>query len=286
LLSVLYSPVAIASSYNETRAGWYDANSEVQLGPAPAVVNLSTTERLQFAGWLENSSDSPNLSYTILVDRPRNITLSYNTQYYLNVQSAYGATTGSGWYNQGATATFTASTSAGTWPITYTLTGWTVNPPNEAAISNGDSWTVIVNAPYVVQAQWSTNYLPLIMLFVAATVGGTGLIGALVGYRRGLFRRTHPMNPPEKGQAAPPIQTSSTVCSNCGNTVATPAGFCDNCGLRMREIQGSSLDDAVYDYIVRHEGVISLSSASAELGVPVGQIKKVAERLKAEGRLS
>ena len=286
LLSVIYSPAAVANSYNETHAGWYDANSEVQLGPAPAVVNLSTTDRLQFAGWLENGSDSPNLLYTVLLDIPRNVTLSYNTQYYLNVQSAYGATTGSGWYNQEAKATFTASTSAGTWPITYTLTGWTVTPPNEAAISNGDAWTIIVNAPYVVQAQWSMNYLPLIMLFVAATVAGTGVIGAVVGYRRGLFGRPHPMVPPAKSQGAASIPPSSTVCSNCGNTVATPAGFCDNCGSTMREAQDTSLDDAVYDYIVRHEGVISLSSASAELGMPVGELKKIAERLKAEGRLS
>jgi hypothetical protein len=129
------------------------------------------------------------------------------------------------------------------------------------------------------------NYLPLIMLFAAATIAGTGVIGAVVGYKRGLFGRPRSTKPPEKSQAATSLP-ASTVCGNCGNTVATVAGFCDHCGSPIREAQDSSLDDVVYDYIVRHEGVISLSSASAELGIPVEQLKKIADRLKTEGRLS
>jgi hypothetical protein len=46
------------------------------------------------------------------------------------------------------------------------------------------------------------------------------------------------------------------------------------------------LDDKVYDYIVKHEGVISLSAASAELGIPVDELKEIAERLKNQGRLA
>ena len=285
LLSIVYSPASVVDSYNETHAGWYDANSEVQLGPAPTVLNLNSTERMQFAGWLGNGSDSPNLSYTVLVDQPRNVILSYNAQYYLDVESTYGATTGSGWYKDGATATITAPASAGAWPITYTLTGWTVNPPNEAVNGNGEPWTIIVNAPYVVQAQWSMNYLPLIMLFVAATVAGTGVVGATLGIRRGLFKRPHRTNNPRKSQSTL-TSTPSSVCSNCGNTILRPGGFCDKCGSPLGEVEPSAIEDKVYEYIVSHEGVISLSSASAELGIPVNELKKIAERLKTEGRLS
>ena len=46
------------------------------------------------------------------------------------------------------------------------------------------------------------------------------------------------------------------------------------------------LDDKVYDYIVKHEGVISLSTASAELGIPIEELKTITSRLKNQGRLA
>ena len=265
LLTVLYSSVDIVSSYNETHAGWYDENSEVQLGPVPTVINLGPSERLQFVGWSDNNSTSNNLSYSVLVDEPRNVTLTYAAQYYINVQSAYGMTSGSGWYAKGATATINAPTSSGTWPISYTLTGWTVNPPTQAVNNDGDSWTLLVNAPYVVQAQWSINYFPLILVFVGATIGVTGALSVGVGYKRGLFSRKHAAVRPTKAQA------SSSTTSVAAPSVPT---------------QASAEEERVYDYIVNHQGVISLSAASKDLGLPVGRLKEIAERLKTEGRLT
>jgi hypothetical protein len=46
------------------------------------------------------------------------------------------------------------------------------------------------------------------------------------------------------------------------------------------------LEGRVYDYIVKHDGVISLSKASQDLGLPVEEIKKVTESLKKEGLLT
>jgi hypothetical protein len=47
-----------------------------------------------------------------------------------------------------------------------------------------------------------------------------------------------------------------------------------------------SLDDKVYDYIVKHEGVISLSTASAELGIPIEELKTITSQLRNQGRLA
>jgi len=47
----------------------------------------------------------------------------------------------------------------------------------------------------------------------------------------------------------------------------------------------SSMDDKVFDHIVEHEGVISLSQASEELGISMEELKASIERLKKEGRL-
>jgi len=47
----------------------------------------------------------------------------------------------------------------------------------------------------------------------------------------------------------------------------------------------TTLDDALYTYIVRHAGKISASTAASELGVSKEQVKNSIQRLKANGRL-
>lgn len=48
----------------------------------------------------------------------------------------------------------------------------------------------------------------------------------------------------------------------------------------------SSIEDKIYDYIVKNEGVISLSKASKELGISVDELNKATENLKKKGRLA
>ena len=283
LLIVMYSPLSLSSSYNETHAGWYVANSSVQLGPAPSIINLSTVERLQFTGWSENGSVSKNLSYSVLVGGPLNVTLSYTTQYYVDVGSTYGPVSGSGWYDRGATATITSPTSSGTWPVSYTLTGWTVDPPTEALNNTGNSWTLTVNGPYVVQAEWGVDYVPLILLFGGSAVAFTVVgVSAVVVYRRSK-RQAETVRAQKTGQA---LSASVIVCGRCGNNVPKGAEFCEKCGAPMAASVEPSMENKVYDYIVKHEGVISLREASTDLGISIDQLKQVTERLKREGRLS
>jgi hypothetical protein len=285
LLSVQYSPANVVGYYNETHAGWYDTNADVQLGPAPAIIAMSSVERLQFTGWSDSGAVSKNLSFAILVDKPRNVTLSYATQYYLEVQSSYGAFSGSGWYDKGTTATITGPTASGTWPISYTLTGWAVDPPTEVVTANDGSWTIIVDGPFVVQAQWSMNYFPLILLFCGAVIAVTASVGGVVAYKRGTFSRL-PVPHPQKTK--PPLTRLEvgTTCNKCGNDLPKGAEFCEKCGAGVAEPRRSSMDDKVYDYIANHQGVISFSLASTDLGIPVEQLKEITERLKKEGRLS
>ena len=56
--------------------------------------------------------------------------------------------------------------------------------------------------------------------------------------------------------------------------------------VRMIQLEASSFaDDKVFDYIVEHEGVISLSQASEELGISIEELKTSVERLKKEGKI-
>jgi len=47
----------------------------------------------------------------------------------------------------------------------------------------------------------------------------------------------------------------------------------------------SSMDDKVFDYIVEHEGVISLSQASEDLGISMDELNASVERLKKERKI-
>jgi hypothetical protein len=286
LLTIVYEPTNIISYFNDTHAGWYDTNSSVQLGPAPPIINVSAEERLQFSGWTAGGSEYKDPSYIVAMDNPRNVTLVYDRQYYVDVQSTYGTASGSGWYDPGATATIVAPTSSGTWPISYTLSGWTVNPPTGTLTRNGDSWSLNVDGPYVVQAQWSMDYFPVVLLFGgSAAITAVG-VGMALAYRRGIFSRDQrPLRPQKIGRTSDAAGTT-TVCSNCGNSVATGISFCEKCGSSIGPISSRSLDDRVYDYIVKHEGVISLSKASADLGISIERLKEITERLKMQGRLA
>ena len=288
LLTVAYSPVSIASSYNETHAGWFDAGSDVQLGPAPSIINLSTVERLRFVGWVENSSESPNLSYTVSMSSPRVVTLSYRTQYYVDVQSSYGSVTGAGWYDRGSTATITAPTSSGTWPIPYVLTGWAVSPSTGNLTRTGDSWSITVNGPYVVQAEWSVDYIPIIELFGGLSASIIAVVVAVaIAYRRGALTRGSRPRPQKTSLGQQPLG-GTVICGSCGNNVPKGAAICGKCGASITTVtptQVPSPDEKVYDYILKHEGTISLSEASAELGIPVDQLKEITDRLKKQGRL-
>jgi len=281
LLDIEYDPPSVVSSYNATNAGWYDADSYVQIGPAPSYVNVSSVERLNFIGWVDNGRPTSNMSVTIHMDGPHKVVLSYTTQYYIDVESTYGATSGSGWYTRGSTAQI-GVTSAETWPIPHVLDGWDVNPSNGVLTKTGDSWSLVVDKPYVVQARWSIDYLPIMLL-----VGGVGTTvvvicaGVAVAYRRKRSRRL------ETGG----LTMGKRACANCGANLPEGATFCQRCGTSAGPVvsiipTAPSLEDKVYEYIAKHEGVISMSKAAEELGVPVEQLKEITEKLKKEGRLS
>ncbi len=286
LLVVQYDPASISSQYNESHAGWYDANSNVQLGPVPSTVDLSSVERLRFTGWTDNGSSSTSPSYTVVMDQPHTITLSYMTQYYVDVRSSQGSVSGSGWYNRGSTAKITATAGSQIWPISYTLTDWRLDPSTGKFTKTDDSWVLTVDRPYIVEAEWSFDYFPLVVIFGGSGLAVVGLAaGIVLAYRRGVFNREGPIFRPPRPWRTLTRAVATQVCNRCGNRVPKGAAFCEKCGAPFEAPTVPSLDDKVYDYIVKHEGVISLSAASADLGISVEELKEITERLKKDGRL-
>ena len=282
LLTIHYDPPSIPHSLNGT--SWQDANTDVPLGPAPPTIDLSSVERLRFVAWVENGNPLPGASIDMHMDTPHELTLSYITQYYVDVRSSYGTVSGSGWYDKGAIARITISTTAGYWPITYTLSDWHATPSTSNLTSDNGSWTLTVDRSYVVEAVWNFDMFPVVALFGGSALAVLAVIGVAIAYKRGMLSRgLETMHPSRLGK---PIQGATQICDSCGNRIPRGATFCQRCGAPVVATERPTLEGRVYDYIVKHDGVISLSKASQDLGLSVEEIKKVTENLKKEGRLT
>lgn len=93
----------------------------------------------------------------------------------------------------------------------------------------------------------------------------------------------------------PPTPTQG-VCAVCGLVFPLGITVCPRCGAKFAAPQpnppnqaSSSLemgDQKVLDYIVAHDGTISLSQASKELALPLDALQQTIERLKAQGFLN
>jgi len=278
LVSVTYDPPTIPANYNVTSGGWYDVDSFVQLGPAPTTIDVSSVERLKFSNWIDNGVSTQNVSISVFVDKPHKITLGYTTQYYLDVQTTHGAVSGSGWYDKGSTAKIT-ELPENSWPIAFTFSGWSVDPATGNLIKTDDSWSLVVDRPYNVQAAWTVDYFPLIEIAVVASAS-VAILAAAVFL---LYRR--------KRRAKDLQSRKGRICQTCGNLVPAGVLICQKCG-KSPDVQPTQetvlapLEQKVYEYIIKNEGVISMSKAASELDLTVDQLKTITEKLKKDGRLA
>jgi uncharacterized repeat protein (TIGR02543 family) len=97
------------------------------------------------------------------------ITFNWQEQYYLTVNSNYGATAGQGWYNAGANAQVTISTTtvAGATDTQYVFAGWSGDASDTATSS-----TIVMNGAKTATATWSTQY----QVTFASNSSGTGTV--------------------------------------------------------------------------------------------------------------
>lgn len=282
LLTVHYDPASIPRSYNET--SWHDANTNVQLGPAQSTIELSSVERLRFVSWVESGKQLSGISVNVFMDGPHELTLSYVTQYYVDVRSSLDTVSGSGWYDKGSTAQITASTTTGSWPFTYTLSDWHVTPATGNLTAGNGSWVLTVDRPYVVDAVWNFDVLPLFALIGVSVFATVAVVGIAIAYRRGMLTRG--MATPRPPASGARLRGQTQVCRNCGSSMPKVATFCQKCGAPVVSAEAITLEDKVYDYIVKHEGVISMTKASEDLRMSVEQLKEATEGLKKKGRLA
>jgi hypothetical protein len=299
-LSITYDPPNIAQRLTLSNTTWYDAGQTVALGPVPQLIPIieSPVQRYAWSSWNVDDMTEPGTSVEILMNKPHSVRLIYQTQYYLLVTSALGEPTGTGWYASGQSAKFGVTYAGPELLVKHTLAGWRLNSSNVITTLPPSATEVIMDRPYVIEAQWNVDYTPL-WVFLVALLSGVVVFTAVViiivkrprslgrlrsSFRFGLGRR-------KISTASIPPQTSLVPCQKCGLGIPSTAEYCHSCGAVQVRAQrpatpdSESIDNQVYEYIVKQHGEISLSQASKDLGLSPEQVRLSTERLKKEGRL-
>jgi hypothetical protein len=135
-----------------TGQGWYDVSSTAGFSVSSPVSGGLSVQYV-CTGFTGDASGSGTSGF-ILMNSPKSITFTWNTQYYLTVSSAHDSPSGQGWYDSGATVGFgvTSPVSGGS-GVRYVCTGFTGD-----ASGSGTSGSILMNSPKAVTFTWKTQY--------------------------------------------------------------------------------------------------------------------------------
>jgi uncharacterized repeat protein (TIGR02543 family) len=163
-------------------SGWYDAQTNAYASLGATVVDLAAGARVEFRGW-NGDAVGQSVPVTIQMTGPKTVTAQWIHQYYVSVSSQYGQSTGSGWYDEGSTATLNVNSPipAG-YGSQYVFQKWTGT--NDIATSTAQ---VRVDKAMAFEANWQLDQTQLYV--TSAAVGIVIVIGALAIWL-GIFKRT------------------------------------------------------------------------------------------------
>jgi len=300
LLSIKFTPPDIEQEPDMPRSEWHDAGATVPLGPVRQILPVSSVERLTFDSWKIDGMTQQGLSMDVSMDGPHQVEVTYRTEYYLEVTSTIGETTGSAWYPSGETATFSVTYHGSDFPVKYTLTDWQSSPSTTIAKLSATEAKIKMDRAYVVKAVWASDYTPaLIFLFaigsVVILIAGLAFLavkrpGSLARLMSS-FKRGPGRGKLVAAGSAAAVPGSIVVCQKCGARVPESAVYCQSCGASLAPARPTepavleAVDERVYEYIVKRQGEISLSQASKDLRLSVDELRNSTERLKKKGRL-
>jgi ribosomal protein L40E len=300
-LSVVFDPPETAQRIVLSNVTWYDAGQSAALGPVPQTIPIpeSPAERFAWFSWNIDNMTQPGTSVQILMNSPHSVRLIYQRQYYLLVISSLGEPTGTGWYVSGQKAKFGVAYNGSELLVKHSLVGWRLNSSNVIDTVPPTVTEVTMDRPYVIEAQWATDYTPM-WVFILALVSAVAVFAGvlfIILKRPGSLGRLRLSLGSSLGRrkiAAPAAtaQVSLVLCQKCGAGIPSTAAICQACGALQMRGQAASvpevekIDNRVYDYIVKRGGEISLSQASKDLGFSVEELRLSTERLRRKGRLA
>ena len=272
------SPSEVARYAKMLGEGEYDADAMVALKVDRIVLGPSGT-RYVFLFWTIDGRRYDTDAPTIRADRRQiTATAQFKVQYELSVKSDFGNLQGSGWYDEGSTATFSVTSPVG-FGIQYVFERW-----SGSLASTSPTSVIVMNSPKTVVAVWRTDYTVLIVMILGVVSVSVAAIGFIAYSRRrkavgpaAPLGVVHPEAPPAGVPSKPVPETAAAVKEV--REVPTPK-------IVPITEQAPPLDDRVYSYIVEHEGTIALSQAAKDLGISLDELNAAIGRLKSQGRLA
>jgi len=278
LMPAVYSKCKVRLQVFPNEVGAYVRTLEMDYDPDSSVTLSMDTMfagalgiRYVFRYWAVDGRRYDTASTVIRVDKREIIaTAVFGKQYELKIESAFGNPMGSGWYDEGSVATF--SVTSPTLLGIQVFERWSGNSTSTLLRD-----TIVMSSPKTIIAVWRTDQSALITL-VLVIAGASVAAGAL--FRLG-----------RKGKVAARAAPAPPAVPTARAEEAKPRYL----GAPWREIPAPKitpigelmppLHERVYDYIIKHEGTISLSQAARDLGISLDELKAAIERLKEEGRL-
>jgi hypothetical protein len=208
--------------------GWFNAGGSAQTSQAPENITGPPGVQYAFQNWSIDGTPQTGIQVTVTMNGPHTAVATYTTQYLLTVNSpgGLGNPQGGGYYDAGSTAKFSVTSPVG-YLIQQVFVQWQGDYTGTSA-----QGSITMDGPHVVNAVWSTSYLPLIAVIIVAVA----IVGGL------LFWRSRHRPPPE----TKPTPTTTTTalsaavgigavkCDKCGTENAADQKFCTNCGDKLK----------------------------------------------------
>jgi len=151
---------------------------------APEFVPLGEGERLLFSEWNDGNK---SLSRSIRVMGPASFVAMFKKQYYLTVISDYGSPTGSGWYDDGATAMVSLKSGEvpSEFPYANLFVGW-----SEDVQGNYPSSSILMDRPKTAIARWERRFSSSFYVLCLGGISFGMVLMAVLLLKRKSFR--HP----------------------------------------------------------------------------------------------
>jgi hypothetical protein len=154
--------LTIDSDYGQPAgSGWYKEGATADISITPYLEEPDAKH--YFTGWSGNyTGDEPTAS--LVMNNPKTVAANWRHEYLLTINSEYGQPTGSGWYQEGETASVAVKPVQGI-IIRHKFTGWSGDLSAAAA-----SATLTVDSPKVISANWRADYIQLYILIAGIVV--------------------------------------------------------------------------------------------------------------------
>ncbi len=157
---------------NPSGAGYYSEGETASITIDPIYETEAGKSRFVLSGWDGIQLDDPSSStFSVAVGEPLVLKPLWTQQFFVKANSVYGMVEGSGWYDEGSTATLrlqsrTIDTGLGK---NVGFTGWSTGDPQLATFSQSDHYTIeSVGGPEEITAVWRADDSVQLVLIVGA----------------------------------------------------------------------------------------------------------------------